>query len=517
MTVLREVLARFGVEVDQTPLAGLSGGIDGVVGKLRTLGATLAAGLAVNLLRDFVTEMADAGDEIAETSARLGMSSDALQQWRHAATMNGVAAGELDAAMTSLFRNLEGATQGGAGQAQLFSRLGVNVRDAEGNVRSLDSLLPDIADGFAAIPNQTQQAGLALRLFGRAGARLVPLLSQGSAGVAALREEFQRLGGGASTEMVEQSAAFNDEMDRLDLAVFSLKSRLAVVLLPALTRTVEVVTAAASAFLAMAENSHLVEAALLVLGVLALAFGVKFLIGFAGPIAITLAVAAAIAFLILLVDDLITLFSGGKSVIGGFIDEMFGIGTAATLVRDLKDAWEGMILAVRRANFAVREFFGMTAEGEEEPQGPGARAENLSPAEALERRAREGARNGQIISNPGEDPAAARERFLRHRRELLESGQVEATQFDVEDGLARRTGRQARAGRAGGGREARIQARGEGRQSNVDARTQATIQVAPGTDRRQLEALRRAVGEVMDQRNREAVAALAEESVGEEE
>src|SRR5690606_39121866 len=98
---------------------------------------------------------------------------------------------------------------------------------------------------------------------------------------------------------------------------------------------------------------------------------------------------------------------------------------------------------------------------------------------------------------------------------------------DVEDGLAPRVGhrggQEGQGGRAARGpgrpaREARVarRERGGGNQTTVDATTTAVVQVAPGTDRAQLERIRRVVGDVMDQRNRSAAAALAEESEAEE-
>ncbi|MFW6031647.1 MAG: hypothetical protein ACOC9T_03560, partial [Myxococcota bacterium] len=50
----------------------------------------------------------------------------------------------------------------------------------------------------------------------------------------------------------------------------------------------------------------------------------------------------ALAFLaiVAVVEDLINLFTGGESVIGDFIDEMFGVGTSQKVVEDLKAAWQ---------------------------------------------------------------------------------------------------------------------------------------------------------------------------------
>jgi hypothetical protein len=57
--------------------------------------------------------------------------------------------------------------------------------------------------------------------------------------------------------------------------------------------------------------------------------------------------AAAIATVVLVVDDLLTLFEGGDSVIGRFLDEMFGIGTAARVAAFVQRAWAAFIVWIR--------------------------------------------------------------------------------------------------------------------------------------------------------------------------
>jgi hypothetical protein len=44
----------------------------------------------------------------------------------------------------------------------------------------------------------------------------------------------------------------------------------------------------------------------------------------------------------LLLDDLISFLKGEESVIGDILDAMFGAGAAAAVVRELRDAWEGV-------------------------------------------------------------------------------------------------------------------------------------------------------------------------------
>ena len=51
-----------------------------------------------------------------------------------------------------------------------------------------------IADKFAVMKDGSEKTALALDLFGRAGAKLIPMLNEGSAGISELQEEARALG-----------------------------------------------------------------------------------------------------------------------------------------------------------------------------------------------------------------------------------------------------------------------------------------------------------------------------------
>lgn len=478
MTVLRDILARFGIEVDSGPLTQLDSGIGAVVGQLQSMGQTLAAGFAVQQLTAFVDETVNAADRIADASERLGVGTEALQEFGFAAQMSGLSSEEAAAGLGMLQRTLA-AAQAGAGSARgAFARMGVRLTEAGGRARSLDAVLLDVAEAVRATDDPIRRAGIAQAAFGRSGATLIPLLARGADGLAELRAEYRRLGGGASAEMIERSAELNDNLDRMDALAFSLRTRIVNLLLPSLIAGAERTLEWGSRFLEMADRSHILEAALVVLGGVAVAAGLSVSAAWAGPIAIFAAVAIAITFLILLVDDLITLFSGGTSVIGAFLDEMFGAGTAAELVAELSEAWQGLALAVGEAYDAVTQFFGLNG-----PEMVG---------------------DEEITRTRGIDPETGITAAEDERRRVIRSlARGEATGLSAEEMVARFGPGSTAVPRPSGGA------------SRVEINSPVTLTVPAGTPLPEAERLRRVVGEVLDERNREAAAALATEAEAE--
>lgn len=513
MTVLREVLARFGLQIEGAEkLRSMTSGIDGAVGALRTLGAALAGGAVVKSLTSFAMHMAEVGGELEDSSKVLGVNTQALQEWRYAAKLVGVGTEELNGSLMIFNRNLDEAGQGSKAQAEAFKRLGVNIKDPQGNLRDIDGLLTDVAQAFSQMENGSEKAGAASALFGRSGAKLLPLLSQGAEGVAELKREFYELGGGATPEMIEAADAFGDEVDRMDTALLSLKAHIATFILPAFTRVVNVAKDAIGWFTRLSKNSHIVELALGAAAAAATYFGGAFLAGFAGPIAIAAVFAVAIGAVILVVDDLITLFEGGQSVLGAFIDEMFGVGTAAEIVQDLKDAWDGAVMAISDAKFALADFLGLDTSGMEPPWWAKPGVVNLG--EIQDNQDKSAAKAGTLTKRPGESMDQARERFLANRKAAIAAGEIDPTRADREAGIvARRRPRVAAQARTV------AEPRGAGSVTNantksvsVDARQTNTIQIPAGSDKALLDKMEQRLRRLNEDQNRRAAAALAQEA-----
>lgn len=95
----------------------------------------------------------------------------------------------------------------------IFDRLGIKIRDANGNLRTNEAILLDVADAFARMPDSALKSALAIELFGKAGAELLPFLNEGKAGLFELGEQAKKLG----IVLTDAQAAIGDDLgDSLD-------------------------------------------------------------------------------------------------------------------------------------------------------------------------------------------------------------------------------------------------------------------------------------------------------------
>lgn len=365
---LRELLARFGVEVDTKKLEAGDASVNSFAEKLNGLGQALSGGLVMGGLMSFTQGLIGAGDYLDKASLRLGVSTDELQAWEFAAERSGISAEAMASGMKLLYKNLSAAGEAGSQQAQDFAALKISLKDASGKAKPMTAILGELSDKIADTKDPTKQAGLALKFFGKNGLSLLPLLKSGADGTQELFDRFQDLGGGYSREFATAAAAAADAQTDLNIATKGAKNALGSILLPYVAKGVSGLANFIARITKAAKGTTVFRSILVsvggsaifgVIGSLAAAasklgllggaaggasggvLGLAKSLGTAGAALIRTMLPAVVLFLIF--DDLMALFRGGDSVIGRFIDGLFGVGTAATVVEMLKLGWQDFL------------------------------------------------------------------------------------------------------------------------------------------------------------------------------
>ena len=132
-------------------------------------------------------------------------------------------------------RNALEASEGTGEAAKAFEQMGVEVTDANDQLRPAFDMLLDLSDSLGGLASDSEAAAQAQRLFGRAGAELLPLLKEGRDGIGALQKQARALGLEFSTKSADDAAAFEDAMTNLSGAWTAGSQALAIELLPKFT------------------------------------------------------------------------------------------------------------------------------------------------------------------------------------------------------------------------------------------------------------------------------------------
>lgn len=182
-----------------------------LTGAARNIAGALVAAFSIHAIKQAL-EYADAMGKAAQAA---GMTTAEFSALAHAASLSDVGIEELSAAISRFNRNIVETASGASGAGFALKAMGIEIRGVDGGVRNVSELLADVADKFHNYKDSAEKSALAVELFGRSGAQLIPLLNQGRDGLEALKTEAQRLGIVVDTETAKKAEEFNDALKKM--------------------------------------------------------------------------------------------------------------------------------------------------------------------------------------------------------------------------------------------------------------------------------------------------------------
>lgn len=200
------------------------------------LGASAAVGGSILAVGK---STADYAGDMYDMARGTGMGVEAFQKLAYAGRMSGVETEKLSASLVKFDRMVAEATGGNKTYMQTFEDLGIKIKDSAGNLRQPNEIFEDVADIFHNTEDGIGKTALAVELFGKSGADLIPMLNDGKAGLKAFYAEAERLGLALSNEMIAKGDAFSDQLENIGEQVKGVKLQLGAALIPALSAATE--------------------------------------------------------------------------------------------------------------------------------------------------------------------------------------------------------------------------------------------------------------------------------------
>lgn len=190
-------------------------------------GAAVAVG--VSLQRAF-----DRADELGKTAQRIGIPVEQLSGLRLAADLSGVSMENLGTAVGRLSRSMSEIAGGATNTAsRAFQALGISVKNTDGSLKTSTQIMDEVADRFRSMQDGAGKTALAIAIFGRSGAQMIPMLNQGAEALREAREEAEQLGLVVSRRTALAAESFNDNLRRLRLVTEGIALQLTAQLAPA--------------------------------------------------------------------------------------------------------------------------------------------------------------------------------------------------------------------------------------------------------------------------------------------
>lgn len=197
-----------------------------------------------------IKKAVDNADQLNKLSQSVGLTVEELGKLRYAGELSDVSLEELGKSLVKLSKAMsEVAAKGTGPAAEAFKALGVSVTNSDGTMKSSGVVLEEIADKFATYRDGANKTALAVAIFGRAGANMIPMLNQGSAALREAGQEAQQFGLIIDKQTAVASENFNDNLTRLGKVSEGVSVQLAARLSPAMAQI-------SSEFVDAAKNSQ---------------------------------------------------------------------------------------------------------------------------------------------------------------------------------------------------------------------------------------------------------------------
>lgn len=237
--VVRELITMLGFKTDKTSLKQTQQAAGGVM-KMAKLAVGAFAGMAaVKWVRGAVDEVQQLGEQIGSLSGKTGIGVKELQGLVYAAKQAGIDMANFGMSMRFLAMSQAAAAKGSKEAASIYKTLGVTVKDGEGNFRKTMDVIMDVADGFAGLTSDTERTVVAQRLFGRAGASMIPMMKQGSKGLRDMMLEAGDLGFVMGEDLVAASRKLTKDQKKLSTVMTGIKISVAQGIIPVLLDATE--------------------------------------------------------------------------------------------------------------------------------------------------------------------------------------------------------------------------------------------------------------------------------------
>lgn len=202
-----DIMIRMAADVAslKTDMKNAESAVSNAFDNMKTAAKALGGLFAVGEIVAWGKAAIDAGDNAKTLADRVGLSVYEVTALSAAFKAGGADAEAVKTSLTKLSKEV-------FDNEATFKALGIEVKGAGGEYKSVDTILGEVADLFASMPDGITKTKLATELFGKSGADLIPVLNGGKDGLESMKDEAKALGAAISDEAAAAADDFNDKL-----------------------------------------------------------------------------------------------------------------------------------------------------------------------------------------------------------------------------------------------------------------------------------------------------------------
>ena len=229
----------------EAAMQGVASKIEAAGEKMQDVGKTLSKNVTAPItavgaaLLGAAVRVGNMADALLDLEQQTGLSTTTLQEFRHVATVAGVAQDTMANAAMQLTRRLSAFGEESEQLQMVLGGLGVSVRNTDGSFREMDQIIPELIMELQSMEDITERNRIAQELFGRGAVDLAPVLGMTAEAFADARQEAHDLHLVLSKDALDSAEEFRKEFDKVKKQLSAVVAEVGLAVLPVMQSLVQ--------------------------------------------------------------------------------------------------------------------------------------------------------------------------------------------------------------------------------------------------------------------------------------
>ena len=182
---------------------------------------------AEKALISMTKEAASNADDLLTLASVTGMTTDSVQELNYMADLTDVSMDRIKDSLKETTNKMQEAAAGTGDAYDAYQRLGVEITNVDGSLRSAQDVFYDTIDALGEIKNQTERDALAMDLMSESAQELNPLIDLGGEKMRAYAQEAHDMGYVLDNDALKSLQGVDDAYSRLQNTQEGVKNQLA--------------------------------------------------------------------------------------------------------------------------------------------------------------------------------------------------------------------------------------------------------------------------------------------------
>lgn len=187
---------------------------------------------AEKALISMTKEAASNADDLLTLASVTGMTTDSVQELNYMADLTDVSMDRIKDSLKETTNKMQEAAAGTGDAYDAYQRLGVEITNADGSLRSAQDVFYDTIDALGDMKNQAERDALAMDLMSESAQELNPIIELGGDKLREYAQEAHDMGYVLDNDALKSLQAVDDAYSRLQNTQEGVKNQLAVEFAP---------------------------------------------------------------------------------------------------------------------------------------------------------------------------------------------------------------------------------------------------------------------------------------------